>query len=132
MGVLVHPSFIEESANGVAILERKDGGKFELELVTQKDDLSVTNPELEGAMPENVIVYIGNGTDSLTYRSFSNQVPQGQLLLQENEWKELKDQILHTYNMLTREYGEAYSKRLDFEYILNRDRKIYMKQARPL
>ncbi|MGE0172686.1 MAG: PEP/pyruvate-binding domain-containing protein [Oligoflexales bacterium] len=132
MGVLVHPSFIEESANGVAILERKDGGKFELELVTQKDDISVTNPELEGAIPENVIVYMGGGNDSVTYRSFSNQVPAGQLLLKENELKDVRNQIMATYEKLTKEYGQDYSVRLDFEYILNRDRLVYMKQARPL
>ncbi|MGE0174644.1 MAG: PEP/pyruvate-binding domain-containing protein [Oligoflexales bacterium] len=133
MGILVHPSFVDELANGVAILERKENGKFELELVTQKEDVSVTNPEIDGATPENIIVYINpDGSTSSTYRSFSSLMPAGQLVLDANQLKDLKDQIMVIYAALVREYGAEYAKRLDFEYIVNPQRGIYMKQARPL
>ena len=78
MGVLVHPNYADELANGVAVsfdpFSGRDGSYY---VNTQLGEDLVTNPEAH-SVPEEVLLH-PDGT--YTVLSRSNQIPAGELLM---------------------------------------------------
>ena len=89
MGILVHPSYRDELANGVAVsFDPIYGGDGRYYVNTQVGEDLVTNPDAH-SVPEEVLLnppflppYIILGT--------SNQVPPGQLLMSRDQMRQLR------------------------------------------
>ena len=131
MGILVHPSFVNESANGVAIVKMKDGA-LSADVVVQKDDVSITNPDLPGAVPERfqAILAEGGRMSAPTYVSRSN-LSNGQPVLSEAQAQDLLEQMAIVYKEMKRTDGSK-EKTYDFEFIVSEKGTVLIKQARPL
>ena len=87
MGVLVHPNFKDELANGVAVSFdpiRGTGGSYYINTQTGED--LVTNPEAH-SVSEEVLLHQSGTYDVL---ATSNQVPQGQLLMTDAQMEHLR------------------------------------------
>ena len=131
MGILVHPSFVNESANGVAIVKMKDG-VLSADVVVQKDDVSITNPELPGAVPERFQATLPEGgrMSAPTYVSRSN-LSNGQPVLSEAQAQDLLEQMAIVYKEMKRTDGSK-EKTYDLEFIVSEKGTVLIKQARPL
>lgn len=132
MGVLVHPSFVDETANGVAVAEEING-QFQVDAVVQADDISITNPEVPGAVPERIIATLAPGAAqlaSLKRISQSNQVAGG-TVLSDAQVLSLVQQMDIVYRAFRQFYGDA-TRRLDLELIRGAQGQMLIKQARPL
>jgi phosphoenolpyruvate synthase/pyruvate phosphate dikinase len=134
MGILVHPSYVDELANGVLISAEQTDGSLLVDVVSQKDDISITNPMVEDAIPEQafVIVSASGQLGTPQYRTLSNQVPVGTKVLSPAELQNLAKQVFIVRNALKAEYGAEYAKTLDMEFKVGPGRSVEIKQARPL
>lgn len=132
MAVLVHPSFADDSANGVAVIE-KAGDGVRLDIVVQKDDISITNPEIPGAIPDEFVVVAGaNGAiGSPQYLLHSNQVPQGTTVLNSEQVSDIARQLVIVDRAFA-QAGVASTGRLDIEIKRNAKGQMQVKQARSL
>ena len=87
MGVLVHPNYSDELANGVAVsfdpFGRRDGSYY---VNTQLGEDLVTNPEAH-SVPEEMLLH-PDGAYTVTARS--NQVPAGRLLMSDAQLGQLR------------------------------------------
>jgi len=130
MAVLVHRSFPGEAANGVVITENlynQYNPGFTINV--QIGEISITNPE-GGYTPDQIIRYTFD--DIIEYINHSN-VPgmQGRTVLSDNEIRELADYCLAIHNYYCRLFSECLPIDIEFKVdLINRERKIYIKQAR--
>ncbi len=133
MGVLVHPNFENELANGVAVSDdvvyQTEGNYY---LNTQIGENLVTNPE-EQSIPEEILL---DWWDSSNYRivSTSNRVTDNKRILSDKYLRELNLYLGTVHNKFSQLYGGA-SQTTDFameiEFKITKDGKISIKQARP-
>jgi len=135
MALLVHHSFPDEIelANGVATMERNRGSGWNVNVVSQKGAISVTNPPVD-AVPEEVTITAGwNGPSPWLVRR-SSLVP-----LRENTVLAWDSEYIALYNLLVTA-GDAYCKVtqkddvvLDFEYKKTApDGRLEIKQIRQI
>jgi hypothetical protein len=137
MGILCHPSFTNETANGVAVVkpDSEDPTALAMSVVTQLDDISITNPEIFGAIPDQASFHYSNLGEivNLKYGLHSNQAPQGTSILADAELADLAKQLAVTYKTIRAAYGASDANMtLDMEFKRNADGHMEMKQARPL
>jgi hypothetical protein len=117
MAMLVHHSFPDEieMANGVAVVEHKSVGSWEIRLVTQAGATSVTNPT-DGSIPEEVVVNVYSfGTYAYQARQ-SNLVPLGAKVM---EWQRDYTELAELLVKVGEEFGELTGKEdfvLEMEY----------------
>lgn len=131
MGVLAHPSFVDENANGVAIVSEVDGGLKILPAV-QKEDISVTNPEVAGALPEEWDVTTGVG-GVVRERKFlrSSSISKDTRVMSDSQVDDLARQISIVQRKMRNVHGDV-ARKLDIEFIVDASGKVIIKQARPL
>ncbi|MGE0173399.1 MAG: PEP/pyruvate-binding domain-containing protein [Oligoflexales bacterium] len=132
MAILVHPSFADETANGVALIEEMND-KISFNIVSQVDDISITNPIIKGAFPEQITVlttFDGQTVDTQLVAN-SNQNPSGGRVMSDANVKDLVKQLLVLRQKLKEEYGADYVKTLDSEFKLDESGRVQMKQIRP-
>ncbi len=130
MGVLVHPNFSDELANGVAVSYdpiRLSDDKYYVN--TQVGEDLVTNPEAN-SYPEELLLD-SQGTATVLARS--NLAKPGELLMSEAQMVQLRNnlQTIHDrfktlYNV---QYGEDYA--IEIEFKITAADKLAIKQARP-
>ena len=132
MGVLVHPNYENESANGVAVSDDvvyQTEGNFYFN--TQIGEDLVTNPE-EMAIPEEILL---DWWDNKNYRivQTSNRTDNKRILTDNN-----LSQLTYYLGAIHNKFRELYAsteKNIDFsieiEYKIMDDGKIIIKQARP-
>ncbi|MGE0174985.1 MAG: PEP/pyruvate-binding domain-containing protein [Oligoflexales bacterium] len=132
MAILAHPSFSDESANGVVLIEEKHD-RLRFNVVSQVDDISITNPIIKGAFPEQIVVTttLQGQISTFDIVSNSNQNPIGGRVMSEESLKDLIQQLIVMRQKLEAEYGADYVKLLDSEFKLDGNRKVQMKQIRP-
>ena len=133
MGVLVHPNYKDELANGVAVsFDPTDplyGNDDWYYVNTQVGEDLVTNPEAH-SVPEEILIYKDG-----TYRvlAISNQVPLGQLLMSNAQLTQLRDHLTAIHDHFEALYdpatGEPFAMEIEFK-ITNED-ILAIKQARP-
>ncbi len=117
MALLVHHSFPDEieMANGVATMHRQQS-HWDIELVTQKGAVSVSNPE-DGSIPEEVSVYAEpDGTVSMTLIRQSNLVILGETVM---DWQQDYNDLTQLLIAAAEEFETVTGKTeygLDFEY----------------
>ncbi len=133
MGVLVHPSFRGERANGVAvtddILYQTHGNYY---LNTQVGEDLVTNPEGQ-SIPEEILLawWADEGHE---VRQYSNRTPGEQRILQTEHLDSLRKSLNRIHHKFARLYGvdpNAPGFAMEIEYKITSDGALRIKQARP-
>ena len=133
MGILVHPNFENESANGVAVTDDvvyQTEGNYYLNIQVGED--LVTNPE-EQSIPEEVLL---DWWDSNNYRivSTSNRVTDNKRILSDKYLRELNIYLGTVHNKFSQLYGggsQTQDFAMEIEFKITNDGKISIKQARP-
>ena len=130
MGVLVHPNFSDELANGVAVsfdpIRGTDGSYY---VNTQIGEDLVTNPEAY-SVPEEILLHQSGSYDIL---STSNQVPQGQLLMSDTQMDQLRRYLEVIHDGFALLYGIETDEQfaIEIEFKITSDNILSIKQARP-
>ncbi|MXY99281.1 hypothetical protein F4Y93_01050 [Candidatus Poribacteria bacterium] len=133
MGVLVHPNFPDELANGVAVTDDvvyQTIGNYYLN--TQVGEDLVTNPE-EQSIPEEILL---NWSDSNNYRvvTMSNRTTDGGRILSDAYLRQLNSYlgIIHyRFNQLYTSIGHTKNLAMEIEFKITSDGRLSIKQARP-
>ena len=133
MGVLVHPNFANELANGVAVTDDvvyQTIGNYYLN--TQVGEDLVTNPETQ-SVPEEILM---DWWDSNNYRvvTTSNRTTDGGRILSDAYLRELNGYLGIIHNKFSQLYGPVGRTRnfaMEIEFKITSDSKLSIKQARP-
>ncbi len=132
MGVLVHPNFDGELANGVAVTDDvvyQTIGNYYLN--TQVGEDLVTNPD-EQSIPEEILL---DWRDSNVYRvvSKSNRKTDGSQILTNNYLREMSGYLSKIHNNFSRLYDASLDGEfaMEIEFKITKDGNISIKQARP-
>ena len=128
MGVLVHPNYSDELANGVAVSFDPLRGQEGFYVNTQVGEDLITNPDAH-SMPEEILL------DEYGYRilATSNQVPPGQLLMSDDQLDQLYDHLTVIHEKFQELYSPAPGERfaMEVEFKITSDDILAVKQARP-
>jgi Pyruvate phosphate dikinase, AMP/ATP-binding domain len=134
MALLVHHSFPDEEANGVATLDAtyfSSTASYAADLVTQIGEVSVTNPEGD-ALPELVHASQFGAAASLTLKNRSSLVPLGAYVLNwDADYRALMNLLVTVTNGYRLLQPGKTRFLLDFEYKKESGAMI-VKQVRPL
>ncbi len=133
MGVLIHPNFKDEMANGVAVTDDvvyQTIGYYYLN--TQVGEDLVTNPE-EDSIPEEILL---DWRDSSLYRvvSSSNRTPDNDRILTDKYLRELRSYLGKIHNKFDLLYPSDSQTRdfaMEIEFKITKDGELSIKQARP-
>ena len=130
MGVLVHPSYRDELANGVAVSFDPIYGRDDSYYVnTQLGEDLVTNPEAH-SVPEEILV---RPLGSYNVLATSNQMPPGELLMSDDQLRQLREHL----EVIHEEFAELYDPAddepfaMEIEFKITSDDVLAIKQARP-
>ena len=129
MGVLVHPNYSDELANGVAVsfdpIYGLDGKYY---VNTQTGEDLVTNPEAH-SVPEEILL----GEYGYDVLATSNQAPPGQLLMSDDQMTQLYDRLTVVHEKFEEPYTPAPGERfaMEVEFKITSDDILAVKQARP-
>ena len=131
MGVLVHPNYSDELANGVAVsfdpTDPTSGGDWYYVNTQVGEDL-VTNPEAH-SVPEEILLYQGG----YIVVSTSNLVEPGKLLMSDAQLIQLRDHLTtihdHFEQLYTPGSGEPFA--MEIEFKITSENILAIKQARP-
>ena len=129
MGVLVHPNYSDELANGVAVSFDPVRGGYESYYVnTQIGEDLVTNPEAH-SVPEEVLLH-SDGT--YTVVALSNQVPDNSLM-SDAQMGQLRRHLEVIHDAFEELYGIGASEEfaMEIEFKITSDNILSIKQARP-
>ena len=130
MGVLVHPNYSDELANGVAVsfdpIRGQDGNYY---VNTQLGEDLVTNPEAHSVPEELLLRSLGNYTILAT----SNLVEPGQLLMSDDQLRQLRAHLEVIHDHFKGLYDPAPGERfaMEIEFKITSDDILAIKQARP-
>ena len=132
MGVLVHPNYSGELANGVAVSFDPLYGQDERYYVnTQVGEDLVTNPDALST-PEEILLY-----SAIRYRysvvATSHQVPPGQLIMSAEQLEQLRGHLAVIHEEFADLYGVGEGERfaMEIEFKITSDNILAIKQARP-
>ena len=133
MGVLVHPNFENELANGVAVsndVVYQTIGNYYLN--TQVGEDLVTNPEAQ-SIPEEILM---DWWDSNKYRVVmtSNRTADGRRILTDAYLRQLNSHLGIIHNKFSQLYGPVGRTRdfaVEIEFKITSDGRLSIKQARP-
>ena len=130
MGVLVHPNYSDELANGVAVSFDPSHHTYGSYYVnTQLGEDLVTNPEAH-SVPEEILLH-RDGAHSVL--ATSNQVTTGQLLMSDAQM----DQLRSSLRVIHEEFEDLYAVEsnepfaIEIEFKITSDNILAIKQARP-
>ena len=133
MGVLVHPNFGDELANGVAVTDDvvyQTIGNYYLN--TQVGEDLVTNPE-EQSVPEEILLdwWV---SDNYRVVKTSNRTTDNNRILTDAYLRELSGYLAMIHNKFDQLYSPASPKpdfAMEIEFKITSDGKLSIKQARP-
>ena len=130
MGVLVHPNFSDELANGVAVsfdpIRGTDGSYY---VNTQIGEDLVTNPDAH-SVPEEILL---NRDGTYSILATSNQIELGQLLMSDSQMDQLRRHLEVVHNEFEHLYGVEFDEpfAVEIEFKITSDNILSIKQARP-
>ena len=130
MGVLVHPNYSDELANGVAVSFDPIYGRDEYYYVnTQLGEDLVTNPEAHSVPEEILLRSLGNYTILAT----SNLVEPGQLLMSDDQLRQLRAHLEVIHDHFAGLYNPAPDDpfAMEIEFKITSENVLAIKQARP-
>ena len=133
MGVLVHPNFAKELANGVAVTDDvvyQTIGNYYIN--TQVGEELVTNPEEQSVLEEILMDW----WDSSNYRvvKTSNRTAENERILTDAYLRELSGYLGMIHNKFSQLYGPVGRTKdfaMEIEFKITSDGKLSIKQARP-
>ena len=131
MGVLVHPNYSDELANGVAVsfdpIRGLDGYYY---VNTQVGEDLVTNPEAH-SIPEELLLRRDQGTYAVL--STSNLVESGELLMSDAQLIQLRDHLTVIHERFAVLYNPAPDEpfAMEIEFKITSENVLAIKQARP-
>ncbi|RZI55012.1 MAG: hypothetical protein EOP14_07665, partial [Pseudomonas sp.] len=128
MGILAHPSFVDEYANGVAVVTFTAEGA-DLNIVAQIDDVSITNPLFPDAIPEQTVGRVDADGKLLSFDIISRSNLRTAVIPSEAKRNELARQLYLAAKALK---GVLNRDRMDLEFMLDADQNVIIKQGRPL
>ena len=129
MGVLVHPNYSDELANGVAVsFDPVYGGEDRYYVNTQIGEDLVTNPDAH-SVPEEILLHLGGPRVLRT----SNQVAPGRLLMTDGQMSQLHAHLTTIHDHFERLYKPSASEpfAMEIEFKITSDNILAIKQARP-
>ena len=130
MGVLVHPNYSDELANGVAVsfdpIYETDGSYY---VNTQLGEDLVTNPDAH-SVPEEILLDLSGSYTTLVT---SNQVPRGQLLMSDAQIGQLRRHLQDIHDHFEGLYNPGPDEpfAMEIEFKITSDDVLSIKQARP-
>ena len=130
MGVLVHPNYSDELANGVAVSHDPFSNRAGAYYVnTQIGEDLVTNPQAR-SVPEELLFLSDGSYDVIVY---SNQVASGQLLMSDAQLEQLRNHLSTIHDRFKALYAPAVGERfaMEIEFKITSDNVLAIKQARP-
>ena len=130
MGILVHPSYKDELANGVAVsIVPATGETDEYYVNTQLGEDLVTNPEAH-SVPEEILMHPNN---RYTVLAISNLVEPGRLLMSRAQLKQLREHLTTIHDHFERLYnlGPNEPFAMEIEFKITSEDVLAIKQARP-
>ena len=130
MGVLVHPNYSDELANGVAVsFDPIYGTEGSYYVNTQLGEDLVTNPDAH-SVPEEILLALSG---SYTTLATSNQAPGGQLLLSDAQIGQLHRHLQDIHDHFEGLYdpGPDEPFAMEIEFKITSDDVLSIKQARP-
>jgi len=135
MGILVHPNYSGEQANGVGVTKNIYDPRWKGNYINvQVGENLVTNPAA-GSIPEEfLIAKLAGYTHEIQYIRFSNQVPAGQTILSKAQALELKDQMDLLHYHFRSMYGVPSGDlnwAMEIEFKVTAEGTLAIKQARP-
>ena len=130
MGVLVHPNYSDELANGVAVsfdpIRMRYGSYY---VNSQLGEDLVTNPDAHSA-PEEILLHQGG---EYTVLATSNQMQRGQHLMSDAQMDQLRRHLELVHDEFAKLYGvegdEPFA--MEIEFKITSDDILSIKQARP-
>ena len=130
MGVLVHPNYSDELANGVAVsFDPIYGTEGTYYVNTQLGEDLVTNPDAH-SVPEEILLDLSGSYTTLVT---SNQVAGGQLLMSDAQIGQLRRHLQdihdHFEGLYNPEPDEPFA--MEIEFKITSDDVLSIKQARP-
>ena len=138
MGVLVHPSFDKEEANGVAVtINAFAENRPAYYINSQVGEVSVTNPTGQ-AIPEQILYYTWYEepeyeviTRSSLLSSPPSNWPAGQSVMLDTELEQLAGYLDAIHEHFRGLYPPSADFAMDVEFKLDANRQVVIKQARP-
>ena len=130
MGVLVHPNYSDELANGVAVSYDPIGNRAGAYYVnTQIGEDLVTNP-YERSLPEELLL-LSDGSSEVLVRS--NQVEPDQLLMTDAQIQQLRSHLGTIHDDFKALYAPDADERfaMEIEFKITAEDVLAIKQARP-
>ena len=129
MGVLVHPNYTDELANGVAVSMNPPSGQTDYYYVnTQLGEDLVTNPEAY-SVPEEILLH----QNRYTVLAISSLVEPGRLLMSDAQLTQLRDHLTtihdHFKGLYNPAAGEPFA--MEIEFKITSEDVLAIKQARP-
>ncbi len=138
MGVIVHPSYQDETANGVAVTKNIiDPNWIGYYVNVQTGEDLVTNPT-ENAIPEEFLISllvgdsdVGNYQYEVQYVRKSNRRVDGEPILSQEQVFELAGRMQLIQTHFKRLYGGFHSFGMEIEFKIDSAGQLIIKQARP-
>ena len=130
MGVLVHPNYTDELANGVAVsFDPIYGGVGSYYINTQVGEDLVTNPEAY-SVPEELVL---SPDGAYTVVATSNQVSTEQLLMSDGQIDQLREHLSVIHDEFAGLYGVEPDQpfAMEIEFKITSENILAIKQARP-
>lgn len=133
MGILVHPNFKNEQANGVAVARNIFDPNWEGYYINvQTGEDLVTNPDAESIPEEMLVASLATSDYEIQYIRSSNQVPAGERILTRAQVLDLvsKMRTLNTrFDFLYPGFDPDFA--MEIEFKITEEGKLVIKQARP-
>ncbi len=129
MGVLLHPNYSDELANGVAVtddvLYETDGNYY---VNAQVGEDLVTNPDQDSS-PEEVLL----GWWKEDGQQVVRKAADGKPILSQNHLEDLRKYMAKIHGRFQKLYGKSDSDKfaMEIEFKITKDGKVAIKQARP-
>ncbi|MBN2683914.1 MAG: hypothetical protein JXR40_01425 [Pontiellaceae bacterium] len=135
MGVLCHPSYRDEQANGVAVTKNLFNPDWRGYYVNvQAGESLVTNPD-EGAVPDEFLISAIEGENEyeIQYVRQSNQIPSGSHVLTREQAVLLAEELERVQKHFLRVYAPLNSTdfAMEVEFKITAEGDLVFKQARP-
>ena len=130
MGVLAHPNYSDELANGVAVsFDPVYGSDATYYVNTQVGEDLVTNPDAL-SMPEEVLLKQAGG---YTVVAASNQMPPGQPVMNVDQLGQLRAHLAVIHERFAALYNAGPDEQfaIEIEFKITSDNRLAIKQARP-
>lgn len=134
MGVLCHPNYSDEKANGVGVsfdpLYETEGNFY---LNSQLGEDLITNPEANSLPEEILLARNANPSEDFTILRRSNLIPRDSMIMDQYYQEQMREYLAVIHDEFQALYkvpiGEPFA--MDIEYKILENNQLIIKQARP-